>query len=82
MYSKSYTPRKAKTAYNLGWRGYNKKIADQYGRNKSRPTHLIHVRKKSPNYTRLTSGTSDNNEAIYNAVAADAPRKNGMSVST
>ena len=59
-----------------------KKIADQYGRNKSRPTHLIHVRKKSPNYTRLTSGTSDNNEAIYNAVAADAPRKNGMSVST
>ena len=30
----------------------------------------------------LPTGTSDNNEAIYNDVGADAPRKNGMSVST
>jgi hypothetical protein len=51
MHSESYAPVKAKTTFNLGLREYNKmKIADQQEWSKSRPTHLIHVRKKSCSY--------------------------------
>lgn len=67
--------------YNLGRREYNKtEIADQHGGIRVGLLILSMPERSRPAIPILPTGTSDNNEAIYIVVGADAATKNGISI--